>query len=80
MKNEIIQLGKTPPEGEHRDAVHVPVIVATAHEHLHPCTHVGLEVDAGDGVITTTAADPVGIIDPFIKSMTNPGGRVIVCL
>jgi len=52
-----------------RDAVHVAVVAAEAQTKLVP----GQDVGYLQGLATT--ADPIGIVDPFLKSAVQPGQR-----
>jgi len=59
-------LGTIIGEGEKRDAIHLAVEPTVAAEKLYPGQDVGV-----DG----TRANPVGIVDPFLKSPVMPGDR-----
>lgn len=64
-----------------RDAVHVAVIAATAAGKLTPGQHVGFKSgaapepkDTGEPIVGTSD-DPIGIVDPFLEGMLQPGQR-----
>jgi hypothetical protein len=59
-------LGTIIGEGEKRDAIHLAVEPTVAAEKLYPGQDVGV-----DG----TRNNPVGIVDPFLKSPVMPGDR-----
>ena len=61
-------LGKAP-ETKTRDAIHVGIIAIEAGELLHPGWHVGVRSD-GKAWINT---DQIGIVDPFLKDLIQPG-------
>jgi len=70
------QLG-TEPVGEiDRDAVHVAFFCGVADHNIRPGEHVGLR----DGKVSMLAEKPIGIADPFRKTMATIGHPVIVCL
>ena len=54
-----------------RDAVHVAVIAATAARKLAP----GQDVGFIDGERAGTVDQPIGIVDPFLKSTVKTGQR-----
>jgi hypothetical protein len=59
-------LGTIIGEGEKRDAIHLAVEPTVAAEKLYPGQDVGV-----DG----SRNNPVGIVDPFLKSAVMPGER-----
>jgi len=59
-------LGTIIDEHEKRDAIHLAVEPVVAQEKLYPAQDVG-----ADG----TKNNPVGIVDPFLKELVNPGQR-----
>ena len=67
--NTEITLGQNQPESliGTRDALHVPVIICTAHDYLSPGQRVG--VIAAGGRAITSDDNPVGVIDPFLDSV-----------
>lgn len=65
-------LGTIINEGEKRDAIHLGVENAIAHERLWPGTHVGFRLD---GTVSESAKKPVGIVDPFLTEPVEKGQR-----
>jgi len=63
-------LGSIIGEGEKRDAIHLAVEPAVAAHPLRPGDDVGF-VDGGVGI----CQNPVGIVDPFLKSPVLTGQR-----
>ncbi len=59
-------IGKTFPQA-HRDAIHIAVLPAKATEGLYPGQNVGYL--NGNAV----NADPIGIVDPFLKDNVKAG-------
>ena len=67
-----MELGRNPePDDMDRDAVHIATIPITAQERLVPGQPVGI-----DG----TVRNPVGIVDPFLENLLEPGDRFYLCL
>tara|TARA_R110000787_G_scaffold16774_5_gene52578 strand:+ start:1318 stop:1707 length:390 start_codon:yes stop_codon:yes gene_type:complete len=73
---EVIKLGERALTTElgFRDAVHVPVIYAKAHDALRRGDWVGVKNNQ------TTADDVVGVIDPFLTNIALPGDIVAILL
>lgn len=63
-------LGMIIPENSGRDAIHLAVEPVIAAERLFPGQHIGF-VDGGVG----TSTNPLGIVDPFLSGVVNPGQR-----
>ncbi len=57
-------LGNIIAENEKRDAIHIAVEPIRVKEIFRPGDHIGV-----DG----THANPVGIVDPFLKTLVQPG-------
>lgn len=56
---------------EKRDAVHVAVAPVMASDPLKPGQHVGLM--AGSQTVVSADCTPIGIVDPFLRGMVQPG-------
>lgn len=54
-----------------RDAVHVAVIAVAAEEKFAPGQDVGVSTSGN----ASARVEPVGIVDPFLKQMVQPGQR-----
>jgi hypothetical protein len=69
------RLGQLITNGDRRrDAVHVAVAPVTAVERLLPGQHVGFaSPDSFEAV--APAAEPVGIVDPYLANPVEPGER-----
>jgi hypothetical protein len=82
MDNPI--LGKLLPASEtRRDAIHVAIIPVVSDKVLIPGQHVGLfKRDGADFVVGAHDKDhePVGIIDPFLTEVVEPGQKCWLCL
>lgn len=60
-------------EGEQgKDAIHVAVVPVVAGEALHPGTPIG---KLPDGTFGAKARVFLGIVDPFLQKLVNPGER-----
>jgi hypothetical protein len=73
-----VKLGQLAPEDQKRDAVHIAVCPVVAGERLAPGEHIGFIDQA-----LNTVGDcdkPLGIVDPFLKQMLNPGDRFFMFL
>jgi hypothetical protein len=71
-------LGKLLNGGEQRDAIHVAIVPVTAGEPVKPGQHVGLI--KSDGKTIGRADDPIGIVDPFLRSTVQEGQSCYLCL
>ena len=85
MKDETMEkLGTILTGGEQRDAVHVAVAPGIAAMLLRPGEHVGfvnngdLELFGPKGCVG--CSQPVGIVDPFLTKVVQPGQRFFVFL
>jgi hypothetical protein len=68
-------LGRLIDDGERRrDAVHVAIAPVTASEALAPGQHVGF-VREGDLELVGPAAEPLGVVDPFLREPVPKGQR-----
>jgi hypothetical protein len=65
-------LGSIITENEKRDAIHLAVYNAVAAHTLRPGDDVGFQADGAVGIYTD---NPVGIVDPFLKSNVQKGQR-----
>lgn len=61
-----------------RDAIHIAIAPMIAAEDLSPGEHVGLVTDDREKAIR--AAEPIGIVDPFIKDKVRCGERFYLFL
>src|SRR5262245_61412735 len=78
MADNAAQLGQLVPDGElRRDAVHVAIAPVTAGFSLLPGEHVSLRESDGRAVL---GGEPVGIVDPFLKTAVQTGQRFWLCL
>jgi hypothetical protein len=64
------EIGKMLEGPQERDAIHVAVACVRSDEELEPGQHVGI---VEDGMVSSTAAPPQGIIDPFLLYPVPPG-------
>lgn len=82
MKDAVATMGTILPEDAGgRDAVHVAVISAVAGQRLLPSQDVGFVGEHGNGEnIAATVAEPLGIVDPFLKSVVEKSQRFWVYL
>lgn len=67
-------LGTIHTKVEHRDAIHLAVIQATASTILYPGDHIVIDKETG-GVMKTGRGEGLFIVDPFLKTATMPGDR-----
>lgn len=75
MSTHTPALGDLITDGDRRrDAVHVAVAPVTAAERLAPGQHVGF-VRAGDMESVGPSDDPIGVVDPFLRTDGRPGER-----
>ncbi len=58
-----------------RDAVHVAVISVAAYSRLTPGQHVGFKEAPAENAPVGIVDDPIGIVDPFLEELVNPGQR-----
>lgn len=72
-----IKLGKLCDETVQRDAIHVACAPVVAGELLRPGQHVGLD---SDGNATGSAAEKLGIVDPFLPEPVKTGERFLFLL
>jgi uncharacterized protein (TIGR02996 family) len=74
------QLGKLIEGGDdRRDAIHIAVAPGTAAARLAPGQHVGFARD-GDTETFGPSPTPIGIVDPFLSRLVDPGERFWVFL
>lgn len=74
MKDAVATMGAILPDDvAGRDAVHIAVIAARATIALRPGQHVGFYADGDEGA--GTVANPIGIVDPYIKESIKAGQR-----
>jgi len=64
------EVGKLLKAGAKRDAIHVAIAPVVAAEVLVPGMHVGLNED---GEATCKSLEPIGIVDPYLKSKVQEG-------
>lgn len=75
MKND--QLGKLAEDDAARDAIHIAIAPVIASTFLHPAQPVGL---LPSGEAAPHMPNPVGIVDPFLREVVEPGKRFWLCL
>ncbi len=80
MSVEPIPLGQLLTGSEQRDAVHVAIFPATANYKLSPGQDVGIIEPGVVPVVGSVEVEPVGIVDPFLKSMVFPEQMFYVAL
>jgi hypothetical protein len=69
------QLGQLIADGDRRrDAIHIAVAPVTAAEPLTPGQHVGL-VKEGNLELVGPCEKNIGIVDPFLTAVVEPGQR-----
>ena len=64
-------VGKIITTPQERDAIHIAVAPMVATELLSPGQHVGLTHDGAAGF----SNDPVGVVDPFLKTVVRKGQK-----
>ncbi len=64
-------IGKIITTPQERDAIHIAVAPMTAAELLQPGQHVGLTHDGAAGF----SNDPIGVVDPFLKTVVRKGAK-----
>lgn len=74
-----VKLGEIITGEAHRDAIHIAVAPVTSDETLCAGQHVGL-VDGSQDRVTLKTENPIGIVDPFLKSPALPSHRFYVFL
>lgn len=62
-----------------RDAVHIALSPAIAHERLWPGDHVGF-IEAGNTELVGYKEPHVGIVDPYLPDRVAKGQRFFLCL
>ncbi len=67
---EVTFIGKTFDTKQDRDAIHVAVACVIAKVRIHPGQHIGLE---GDCETVSLTSAPIGIADPFLQGVIEPG-------
>ena len=72
--------GPLPDDAGGRDAVHVAVFSATADKKLHAGQDVGVVEQGEPDTKVSATADPIGIVDPYLKTPVMPGERFWVYL
>jgi len=81
MKDAVATMGDIlPDDAGGRDAVHVAVISAIAGHKLSPGEHVGFVIQPSDDKegtadVLTKGEDPIGIVDPFLRTSVKKGQR-----
>ncbi len=74
------QLGRLIEDGDRRrDAIHIAVAPVTAAVRLLPGQHVGL-VQEGNVELAGPCEHPIGIVDPYLSGVVEPGQRFWLCL
>jgi hypothetical protein len=69
------RLGRLIEDGDRRrDAIHIAVAPVTAAQRLAPGQHVGLVRD-GDTELVGPCDCPIGVVDPFLAGLVEPGQR-----
>ncbi len=68
------KLGALVDEGQIRDAVHIAVAPVLAGERLTAGEHVGF-IDVATQQVATSAAEYIGIVDPFLRVKVAAGQR-----
>lgn len=71
------ELGKIITGQAFRDAVHVAIMPVKAAQPLCPGWHVGIDER---GNATTYTEKPIGIVDPFLPVLVQPGETFYLCL
>jgi hypothetical protein len=72
--------GLLPDDAGGRDAVHVAVFSAVANKKLYAGQDVGIIEQGEPDAMVSDGTDPVGVVDPFLKSAVMPGQRFWVYL
>lgn len=68
-------IGQLAESDAKRDAIHVACAPVTSDGTLHAGDHIGF-VEAGNtDKVSTNSGNPIGIVDPFLKSPVRPGQR-----
>jgi hypothetical protein len=68
-------LGRLIEDGDlRRDAIHIAVAPVTAANRLTPGQHVGL-VEEGNLELAGPCEQNMGVVDPFLVNMVEPGQR-----
>lgn len=81
MKDAVATMGMTlPDDAGGRDAVHVAVFSASADVKLFPGQDVCLLERKDTDCVVGPGAEPVGVVDPFLKGPAMPGERFWVYL
>lgn len=68
-----VKLGQFIDESQQRDAIHIAVAPVVAGEKLAPGQDIGFI--ASDRLTVGVSKEPIGIVDPFLKSLVFPGQR-----
>jgi len=74
MKDDV-KLGQLIDGDANRDAVHVAVCPVTAIQILKPGQHVGIVGKEGKDPLVGVCDNPIGIVDPFIRSRNVKRGQ-----
>lgn len=78
-----VKLGQLIDENAQRDAIHVALLPAIAHENLNPGTHVGILESSPPKFVVGKVLNSkykIGIVDPFLKTTVMKGERFFVLL
>lgn len=70
-----VKLGQIIQGSADRDAIHIAIAPVTSDEFVVPGEHVGIENGKASSKV-----EPIGIVDPFLKSRVEPGQRFYLCL
>lgn len=65
-------VGKTLTDMVPRDAIHIAVAPVIAGCRLHAGQHVSFDYNSTD-TVTINSATPIGIVDPFLTEVVEPG-------
>lgn len=76
--SEPIKLGKIITTEQHRDAIHIAIAPVTSDESMQPGQHVALVPGCSDRVQSNGTA--VGIVDPYLQRLIEPGEKFWLCL
>lgn len=67
------KLGQLITDVVQKDAVHFALAPVVANENLKPGEHIGFIVEGNTELVSKVCAQPIGIVDPFLRAPVRKG-------